>query len=106
MPTERRIIAVMFTDLVHSTEVFSRLTPDAAEQLRSDHIATLTQVVAEHDGELVKTLGDGVMAVFALASRAVDCGVAVQSRCLMKDGPVSLPGGLVAERTCDRLTLR
>jgi class 3 adenylate cyclase/DNA-binding NarL/FixJ family response regulator len=90
--TERRIIAVMFTDLVHSTEVFSRLSPEAADTLRREHFATLAQVVGEHHGELVKTLGDGVMAVFALASLAVDCAVSVQSRCLLKDGPVSLPG--------------
>jgi class 3 adenylate cyclase/DNA-binding NarL/FixJ family response regulator len=92
VPTERRIIAVMFTDLVHSTEVFSRLTPEGAEDLRRAHFATLAQVVGEHEGELVKTLGDGVMAVFALASRAIDCAIAVQSRCLIKEGPVSLPG--------------
>jgi class 3 adenylate cyclase/DNA-binding NarL/FixJ family response regulator len=92
VPTERRIIAVVFTDLVHSTEVFSRLSSEGAEQLRREHFATLAQVVGEHDGELVKTLGDGVMAVFALASHAVDCAVAVQERCLLKEGPVSLPG--------------
>src|SRR3954471_11104753 len=82
----------MFTDLVHSTEVFSRLSSEGAEQLRREHFATLAQGVGEHGGELVKTLGDGVMAVFALASQAVDCAVAVQSRCLLKEGPVSLPG--------------
>ena len=49
-------------------------------------------VIGEHDGELVKTLGDGVMAVFALATQAVDCAVAAQARFLLKEGPVSLPG--------------
>jgi class 3 adenylate cyclase/DNA-binding NarL/FixJ family response regulator len=92
MQTERRIIAVMFTDLVHSTEVFSRLSSEDADALRSEHFATLADVVGAHGGELVKTLGDGVMAVFALATQAVDCAVAAQSRLLLKEGPVSLPG--------------
>jgi class 3 adenylate cyclase/DNA-binding NarL/FixJ family response regulator len=89
---ERRIIAVLFTDLVHSTEVFSRLSAEAADALRREHFALLGAVVAEHGGDVVKTLGDGVMAVFALATQAVDCAVAVQARCLLKEGPVSLPG--------------
>jgi class 3 adenylate cyclase/DNA-binding NarL/FixJ family response regulator len=93
MQTERRIIAVMFTDLVHSTEVFSRLPPEGADALRREHFAILGEVVEQHGGELVKTLGDGVMAVFALASQAVDCAVAAQSRFLLKEGQeVSLPG--------------
>ena len=92
MEPERRIVAVMFTDLVRSTEVFSRLTPEAADDVRRAHFATLEQVVLARGGELVKTLGDGVMAVFPLASQAVDCAVEAQGRLVIKEGAVSLPG--------------
>jgi class 3 adenylate cyclase/CheY-like chemotaxis protein len=82
----------MFTDLVRSTEVFSRLTPQAADEVRRAHFATLEQVIHARGGELVKTLGDGVMAVFPLASQAVDCAVEAQGRLFVKEGAVSLPG--------------
>src|SRR3712207_8537996 len=41
---------------------------------------------------MVKTLGDGVMAVFTLASSAVECAVAAQRRFSVKEIDVSLPG--------------
>ena len=91
MPS-RRVIAVLFTDLVRSTEVFTRLGPQEADDLRQDHFTALEQLVGAHGGEVVKTLGDGVMAVFPLASRAIDCAVAAQSRFSVKEGPVSLAG--------------
>ena len=89
---ERRIVAVLFTDLVRSTELFGRLSADQAEEVRRHHFAALREVVDASDGEMVKTLGDGIMAVFALASAAVDCAVAAQRRFSVKDQAVSLPG--------------
>ena len=89
---ERRVVAVLFTDLVRSTELFGRLGADQAEAVRRTHFETLREVVDESGGEMVKTLGDGVMAVFALASAAVECAVAAQRRFSVKETDVSLPG--------------
>ena len=76
MATEH--IALLFTDVVDSTALSQRLSPDAADQVRRDHFAVLRQTLAHAGGVEVKNLGDGLMAVFSSASAALACGVAMQ----------------------------
>ena len=71
-------IVVMFTDLVGSTELSSRLTPADADSLRQAHFACLRRAVAELGGREVKNLGDGLMVVFPSASAALACAVTMQ----------------------------
>lgn len=71
-------IAVLFTDLVGSTELLSRLGPSAADDLRRDHFATLRSAITAHGGTEVKTLGDGFMITFPSATSAVAGAVAMQ----------------------------
>ncbi len=74
----RGVAVVMFTDLVGSTELRSRLGDTAAEEVRRRHDDRLAKAVAEHDGRVVKGLGDGIMATFAGAADAVGAAVAIQ----------------------------
>lgn len=69
---------MLFTDLVGSTALRSRLGDDAADELRRVHDELLTAVVSGHGGRVVKGLGDGVMASFASAVEAVGAAVAIQ----------------------------
>lgn len=71
-------VAVLFTDLVGSTALSSRVGPEAAEELRREHFALLREIVASHDGREVKNLGDGLMVVFQAASRALAAGARMQ----------------------------
>ena len=57
-------VTVMFTDLVGSTEIRSRVGEDAAEALRAIHDEVLTEAIAANGGQVVKHLGDGLMATF------------------------------------------
>jgi DNA-binding SARP family transcriptional activator/class 3 adenylate cyclase len=75
-----RTVSALFTDIVGSTELFSALGDVAADALRSDHVAGLRDVVELHGGQVVKGLGDGIMAVFESAAGAADAGLALQ-RC-------------------------
>ncbi|HEV8628500.1 MAG TPA: adenylate/guanylate cyclase domain-containing protein, partial [Acidimicrobiia bacterium] len=75
---ERSTAIVLFTDLVGSTELRSRLGDDAAEALRHTHDGLIADAVEGHRGRLVKHLGDGVMATFAGASDALGAAVAIQ----------------------------
>ncbi len=75
---ERSTAIVLFTDLVGSTELRSRLGDDAAEALRRTHDGLIADAVEGHRGRLVKHLGDGVMATFAGASDALGAAVAIQ----------------------------
>jgi class 3 adenylate cyclase/tetratricopeptide (TPR) repeat protein len=71
-------VAVLFTDIVGSTELSQRLSPDAADELRRGHFSILRQAIAESGGTEVKNMGDGLMVVFASASAALACGVTMQ----------------------------
>ena len=71
-------MAILFTDIVGSTELSQRLTPDAADELRRGHFSILRQAIAEAGGTEVKNLGDGLMVVFGSASAALSCAVTMQ----------------------------
>src|SRR5438309_2804789 len=74
----RSTAIVVFTDLVGSTELRSRLGEDAAEELRRNHDRLIGGAVEGNRGRLVKSLGDGVMATFTGASDAIAAAVAIQ----------------------------
>ncbi len=57
-------ITVLFTDLVGSTDLLSRVGEVRADELRREHFGLLRANVAEHGGREVKNLGDGLMVVF------------------------------------------
>ena len=70
--------AVLFTDLVGSTELLSGLGEGGFRRLRRDHFAGLRSALESGGGEEVKTLGDGILGVFGSAAEAVAAAVAVQ----------------------------
>ena len=74
----RSTAIVLFTDLVGSTELRSRLGEAAAEVLRRQHDVLVTAAVEGSGGTVVKNLGDGIMATFTGASDAVEAAVAFQ----------------------------
>ncbi len=51
-------VTVVFTDLVGSTELASRLGHDAYEALRHEHFAALRTPVTKHGGTEEQTTGD------------------------------------------------
>jgi len=70
--------AVLFTDVVSSTELSQRFSPEESDEVRRGHFSVLRQALAETGGTEVKNLGDGLMVVFDSASAALACGVAMQ----------------------------
>ena len=73
-------VTVMFTDLVGSTALRSRVGEDAAEVLRGVHDAILGDAIVSNSGRVVKHLGDGMMATFESAAAAVAAGVSLQQQ--------------------------
>jgi class 3 adenylate cyclase/tetratricopeptide (TPR) repeat protein len=71
-------VTVLFTDLVGSTELSSRLGPGAADALRQAHFGLLRGAIQVAGGTEVKNLGDGLMVAFTSLSRALACAVAMQ----------------------------
>jgi class 3 adenylate cyclase len=71
-------VTILFTDMVGSTELSSRLAAEAGDQVRQRHFALLRQALAATEGTEVKNLGDGLMAAFSSTSAAAACAVAMQ----------------------------
>jgi class 3 adenylate cyclase/tetratricopeptide (TPR) repeat protein len=71
-------VTVLFTDLVGSTELSSRLDPQAADELRQTHFGLLRSAIEATGGTEVKNLGDGLMVAFTSLSRALACAVTMQ----------------------------
>ena len=71
-------VAILFTDIVGSTELSQRLSAEVADEVRRGHFSILRQALAVTGGSEVKNLGDGIMVVFTSASAALACAVAMQ----------------------------
>jgi class 3 adenylate cyclase/tetratricopeptide (TPR) repeat protein len=71
-------IAILFTDIVGSTEMSQRMSPEAADEVLRGHFSILRRALTEAGGAEVKTTGDGLMVVFGSASAALGCAVAMQ----------------------------
>jgi predicted ATPase len=69
----------LFTDIEGSTGHWER-APDAMKDALARHDRWLREAIAAHGGRVVKTTGDGVMAVFDTARDALDASVDAQRR--------------------------
>jgi class 3 adenylate cyclase len=73
-------IALLFSDLRGSTALYERVGDSAAYNIVRDHFAFLAAIVRDHDGAVVKTIGDAVMASFGDPADAVRAALAMQRR--------------------------
>jgi len=71
-------VTLMFTDLAGSTALYERIGDGRAYRLVRDHFAFLGATVRRHNGTLVKTIGDAVMAAFSDPADAVRAALSVQ----------------------------
>jgi class 3 adenylate cyclase len=75
-----RPLAFLFTDLTGSTAMYE-VDGDAASFAKvKAHFDILLAVLAEHNGSLVKTIGDAVMATFDDPADGMRCAIAMQQR--------------------------
>ena len=73
-------LAVLFTDIVGSTEYFEKYGDVAGLDMVSRHARQATGIVEECKGRTVKTIGDSVMAELPAALDAVRAAVEIQRR--------------------------
>ncbi len=69
---------VLFTDVEGSTALTQRLGDAKARELLREHERMVREALKAHGGSEVKTMGDGFMASFSSATRALECAIAVQ----------------------------
>lgn len=72
-PESRVLATVLITDLVGSTERAARMGDHAWSAQLDAHDRVTKDAVQVHAGRLVKSTGDGIVAVFDSPSRAVQC---------------------------------
>ncbi len=73
------VVTVLFTDMKGSTAITQRLGDAKAQELLRTHNIIVRDALELHGGTEIKHTGDGIMAAFPFASRALDCAVAIQS---------------------------
>jgi class 3 adenylate cyclase len=71
-------VAIMFTDLQGSTKLYDDLGDASAYHLVRDHFAFLSERIERHQGIIVKTVGDAVMAAFYDPAHAVRAVLSIQ----------------------------
>jgi len=89
-------VAILFTDVVRSTELLDRLGDEAAHEVRRRHFDLLRSAVHEHGGHEVKSLGDGLMIVFESPQTAAVGALAMQRAVGACDDALQLRVGIAA----------
>jgi class 3 adenylate cyclase len=75
---DRRLLTLLFTDIVGSTARASTVGDERWRDLLDRHDAVVRRQLARFRGREVKTLGDGFMATFDGPARAVECACAIR----------------------------
>ena len=86
-------VTLFFSDIADSTALNERLGDAEWVRILGDHDRVVRREIERRDGVVVKTIGDGFMAVFAHAGPAVDAALAVQQ-------------AMIARRRGPRLSVR
>jgi len=71
-------VTILFTDLKGSTALYERIGDSRAYHLVREHFAILGAAVRDHNGTLVKTIGDAVMAAFSDPADGLRCALRIQ----------------------------
>ena len=98
---ERKHATVLFADIVGSTELIAGLDPEQAMERLRPAVATMCDIVERFEGTVVRTLGDGIMALFGAphaqeghALLACESALAIQDAFPLREGALLLRVGL------------
>lgn len=77
---DRRLAAILVADVVGYSRMMEADETATLETWRERRRAVVEPLIRDHDGRIVKFMGDGVLAKFHSATQAVSCAVALQHR--------------------------
>jgi class 3 adenylate cyclase len=72
-------LAIVFTDMLGSTELTKELGDERTSQVLHAHFAQSRKLIAQCNGCEIKTIGDSVMAGFKSVNEALDYAMALQA---------------------------
>jgi predicted ATPase/class 3 adenylate cyclase len=64
VPEERRVVTVMFADIIGSTPLADHLDPEDMRAILASYFNLMAEQIRRHGGTVEKYIGDAVMAVF------------------------------------------
>ena len=70
--------AILFTDLVGHTQMMRRLGDEKGRAVLREHESVTRELLRQHGGSEVKTMGDGFMASLPSVTKGVECAIALQ----------------------------
>jgi TolB-like protein len=74
---DRKLAAILAADIVGYASLVAADEEAAVKDLKS-HQAVLLPLISDHSGRVIDIAGDGILAEFASALRAVECACAIQ----------------------------
>jgi class 3 adenylate cyclase len=74
----RKLLTIMFTDIDDSSMMLAHMGDDAWRELVAAHDRMVRDHLARFDGQEVKHLGDGFLAIFDAPVRAIRCAMGIQ----------------------------
>ena len=77
---QEKELAIVFADVVGSTELYERLGDDDARQTVQRCVDCMKETTTEFNGEVIKTMGDEVMSTFQSADEAMQASADMQQR--------------------------
>jgi len=90
-------LAIVFADVVGSTQLYEQLGDDRARDMVARCLEIMREATEAESGSVIKTMGDEVMSTFASADHAMNAARRMQER-ISADPELAHPGGHVAIR--------
>ena len=109
---QRKVVTVLFCDVVGSTALGESTDPEAVRTLLARYFERMKAIVERHGGTVEKFIGDAVMAVFGIPAAHEDdalraCRAAVEMRDALPElgigGRIGVTTGEVVTGTSERL---
>jgi TolB-like protein/class 3 adenylate cyclase len=94
VPDRRKLIAVVYADMVGYSRLIGLDDVGTVERLRSIRASVIDPAIDEHGGRVVQTGGDSLLIVFDSINGAVRCAVQVQQRGPFYDDDQGLDRGI------------
>src|SRR5262250_153404 len=80
MPTTRRLAAILAADVAGYSRLIGADEQGTLERLRAIRTELIEPSIAAHNGRIVKTTGDGLLAEFGSTVDALRCAQEVQAQ--------------------------
>ena len=75
MTRENATLAILFADIAKSTHLYETLGDTVAKNLIGGCVSLMARVTEQHNGTVIKTIGDEIMCTFPDANAAVEAAV-------------------------------